>query len=345
VGEKLNKGTFLYFDMTLKKFITGVLTAALLFTGCAAKKLNAQNLDWYSNTKVESTTQTENNLIYSDNNASFGWNSVLKENEKPEHVFASKLDLGDRSRVYIHARSKEDYNSLEAKLNQKVGKKVTLDLGIGTDGLVHIGLEYGFLKSFGFGLSYVRDDNNEEFRGEIWKYWDDFLFTGIRKSNDKYHTVISIPRAGEFSARYFNITDFEDFTFNQLLLGKSRKGKYSLSYKDSWFLLQDSSIVGSESIRTGVKPFGYIVPPVAWRVTDYGLEITHIDGFGKKILDVEGVKYLDGKTWIGASYSSVDDYNKFGLMIGFTSDKLNLAISPTYDSNNKFGGNLILRIW
>ena len=51
--------------MKLKKLVIGALTATFLFTGCAAKKLNAQNLDWYSSTKVESKTiQTENNLTY-----------------------------------------------------------------------------------------------------------------------------------------------------------------------------------------------------------------------------------------------------------------------------------------
>jgi len=335
--------------MKFKKFIIEALTAAaLLFTGCtAAKKANAQNLDWYSNTSVGSgTIQTENNLTYSTNNLSFGWNSVLKENEKPEHVFASKFDLNeDKSRFYIHIKSKGDQDDLEAKLNQKIGETTTLDIGAGKGGLFHTGFEYGFLKPFGFGLSYVRDDNNEEFRGEIWKYWNDFLFTGIRKSSDRYHTLISIPRAGEFSARYFNITDFEDFIFHQLLLGKSKKGKYGLHYRDSWFLLQDSSIVGSESISIGVKPFGFIIPPVAWRVTDYGFGITYVDNNEKTILNAEGVKYLDDKIWIGASYNSIGDYNKFGPMVGFVSDKLNLAIGLTYDSNNKIGGNLILRIW
>lgn len=331
--------------MKLIKYI-GCLAIAALASFMPLKKAEAQTLDWYSNTKSESgIEQSENNVIGIYCHAAAGCNFILKEDQKPQNVFASKIDLNNgNSKVYFTSKHNEE-DSLEAKLNQKVFDGTDIDIGIGSDCLFHTGLEHGFLRPFGFGLSYVGNDEKNEIRGELWRYWDNLLFTGIRKSNERYNTVISLPRAGQFSIRYLNINDFEDFQLNQLLIGESREGNYGLHYKDSCFLLRDQQIIGSESVISDIKPFGFIAPPIAWRVKNYGVGISHTENKGKTSVNGEAVKYLNETFWAGCSYSSANNITRIGPTLGYVSGKVNLAFGLNLDSNNELGGSVILRVW
>lgn len=325
------------------------LPIALATSLAVTKPAQAQDFDFYNQSKIEETLQTENNFIYKNGDFSVGWNNILIEGEKPKNVFSSKLGFNkDRTKLYLHVNPINDKTNLEAKINQRVGESTNFDIGVGNDGLFHTGFQYGFLKSFGFGLSYVRDNEGEELRGEIWKYWEDVgLFTGMRKSNDQLLTIISRPSDEGFAVRYANISDFKgDFNFNQLVLGKSRPGYYSLNFGDSWFWLEDSQIIGQDPINIENNPLRYIVPPTAWLVKDFGARLQYIKSGENHIGEAEVLKYLDDVHWIGADYQTINgSSNSVGLNFGRTSDKLKFVGSVNYDvENHDVSGSVQLRL-
>lgn len=332
-----------------KKVVGWGLPIALATSLAVTKPAQAQEFDYYNNSRIEETSQTENNFIYKNGDFSIGLNNILTEGEKPRNVFSSKFGLNDdKTKLYLHVNPTDEGTNLEAKLNQRVGESINFDVGVGNNGLFHTGFQYGFLKPFGFGLSYVRDNENEELRGEIWKYWEDIgLFTGMRKSNDQLLTIISRPSDEDFAVRYANISDFKgDFNFNQLVLGRSRPGYYGLNFGDSWFWLEDSQIIGQDPINIENNPLRYIVPPTAWLVKDFGARLQYIKSGQDHIGEAEVLKYLDDVHWIGADYQTINgDSNSVGLNFGRTSDKLKLIGGVSYDIENQdVSGNIQLRL-
>ena len=325
-----------------------VALAVILLT--ISSRAAAQDVALYNNTETQGARKAENIATYSQGRLSFGWNTILTTASRPQHVLSTRVQLNrSRTQVFYYVNSRDRQHQTEAKLNQLVAPATYLDVGGGSKGLFHAGLEYGFLRPFGFGAGYTRDRNHQELRGGIWKYWTGVdLFAGVKKANDRVLTVVSRPSEQGPAIRYSNVTGVKDsYRSHQLVFGaKSRPSYYGLNFVDSAYYIKDTKITGPDAMNIQNNPLRYILPPMAWVVRNFGAKLQYVSSSIGRVGEAELVKYVNDMDWIGLQYVTTNwRRGVIRINAGRTSDAVKGLAGLDYDMlRRRLAGHLQLLV-
>lgn len=197
----------------------------------------------------------------------------------------------------------------------------------------------------GWGSGIYKSDDTLEFRWQIWKMLTNIpIFIGVRKADRQFLFVGSIPASKGIALRsvLFYSNDQKALTFADFIIGTvTRAGYYNLLPFDSWYFLHDSRLVDMDCMSVvSMSPFKYLIPPNAWRMTNWGI------GIQKKLDTYRGdfFKYLNNSIYAGLEVSKEDNKYKFGMFTGVVKNGVRFHLVVNGNRTKNLGIGTILRI-
>lgn len=306
-----------------------VVTLILIFLQVGYIEANYRNIDTYLNmwtsrsqTNIEHITKiTFRGLSIGFTHYKYQDSSIIRN----MFMLAPKVKYKTFSIISFLYWNRDVLNSVEAKGLINLPKpSIKLAVGGYNNRLTKMNSYYGgFLygdrnPNGGAGLGLLKSDGSYELRWQVWKTFTDLpIFIGVRRADAQYLAVVSKPSERGVVVRnvLFYSDKQKDISFWDFIVGKeTRNGYYNLKSFDSWYFLHDSKLVDSDCMSNGdMSPFKYLIPPVAWRLTQWGVEFQEV----KKVYKVEGFVYVMGNTiYIGGEVLRNDSQNERGIYFG-----------------------------
>jgi hypothetical protein len=311
-----------------------LLTGALALAAVPAKA----QIDAYSSTRINENPRNEITLNYTPNRMlRFGYNNVLTEQD-PDHTFATQFTHnGTKIYAFVH-EGERDETDAEIKMHQDIGP-IKADLGVGSDDLIHLGIEHGGGTPNGFSICYVEskdgDKKEHERRTQVWRYFDELgLLASIRASNQNI-AILASQINPLFATRLDYTEDLENgSTYARALIGHRGQDLYSIEpLADGKFSLRDP-VFKSDADHPSIvatNPFRYLGPAFGWRVRDWGLRLQRNETRGVVTNEAEGVAYLNYLFWLSANIRRSNDSNTYGVQMGETGKRVSTAIGTNYN--------------
>ncbi len=278
-------------------------------------------------TKTRPYGQSEHIIIANGDGFSVGFDAKTNLTGRKD-TLAFKI-LTKKGPVFFYVN---ENGEMEAKAGYKLKENIELDVGGGSNGLVHTGVLYNRLKPFGFGIAYKHDEKASEVRGFLWAYTHGF-FAGASKINDSASLILAHPSRNHGGALVysFNYGIKNGRQNHQLIVGdKSNEGFYNMSSDDTWFALHDGQIFGPAS-SVGNSPFRFINPPVAWRVRDIGAEYAFRQMRNGQEHEASFAKYLTSNNYVQGNLALRDGSTEFRVDAGRNTERLSYNVGVGYD--------------
>lgn len=266
---------------------------------------------------------------------SLGYTSTLRQGRPLGHVLAARYDPAIATKVYFTARVSGTHTDWETKVNQKLGA-YTLAAGIGSDGLMHSGLEYAphKRKGFGFQAAVVRDGARPpEERLEVWHYVESLDLTASLKRRAGVTswslTCGSLPHG---VLRYQTLTGGQGAASSHWLIYGSELREDSLAGRNAGplDLHPDESVFGEGSIRVK-SPLVEEDLELAWLIEGFGGRIETYNLIADRRITAEAVQYLSDTIWVGGIYDfDGRDRETLGMKFGNTAKSFKLVSELSY---------------
>lgn len=332
-------------------FSLGIISA----TNAQTSYYSNSNYKKQDNKQILNTNQTLETQI--DDQTKLGM-SLTAETDKPIEFITGLEGTTRNTQINMFFKTHEEESKLiaEGRINQKIGK-TNIILGAATDNSKYAGAQYGFLSNdWGAGIYYLKTNEKGEWRGQLWKQWNEDIFTGIAYRNGGLLTLLTKTSDNDFAARLANFTTKEKNTNNYttwtaLTIGeKSNPGYYGLNSGDSFFYINDNDMAGSEAVISTNDPFRYLPPTIGWLAKGHNAEIQHFYDSQSNTHWLrteyihtqeepmsEGV--LNKGLFVEINPKTIDKF-KAGLILGYLKDAYAANLELGVDSKNGAVANL-----
>jgi len=301
--------------------------------------VDAQEAENRTRTRVDSgAVQLEETFTLSEKRWSVGWTGDWRQGGIVDHSFSSRVEPTDSTKVVVHAAAAKD-DAWEAKINQELGA-FTLDLGAGSDDLFHSGIRFGARKGKGFGLavSHVRSDRRRDSTAlEAWHRIESVGLQAAVKHDARGLSWSVTKEALGAGALRFETLGADDGTdgSRQVIYGsrlrEDARSPASGLTSEPLRLAAADDVFGPGAVEID-SPLFPDEEPLAWLVEDFGGRLQSIDNLGEsRTIEVETVKYLSERVWIGGQYTLEDGATDgIDARFGSRGERIDLAASLGY---------------
>lgn len=214
------------------------------------------------------------------------------------------------------------------------------DLSSGSD-ISFAGASYK-ASNWGIDAGFKSQDSKEkektddtELRADAWVFLDPVFLGAATRDNENMY-VLSLPNQGGPVMRsyYISGTGSSDLEVFELLLSSDSQ---LLNKPDSVYLLDDDLITTDGGIIIPTNPFRYIAPEMDQRGSGTSFKYKFISpDKDTKIQKAELIQDIYRNFWLGAGYDQEKNLEttikKPTLLLGYTTDKLQLRLELPYDS-------------
>ncbi len=333
------------------RIAVGVVTLAAAVGG--ADIAVAQKLDIRNKSKILlGGSQITDIATYSHTRYSLGFTNTFREGRALSNVFAGRFEPVASTKLSVDTRVAGSQTDWEVKLNQKF-RGFTFDVGGGSDGLLHTGIQYGKRKGkgFGFSASWVGDNRRRGANLRLWHYVDaiDIVAAfrhdrrGFGWSADTGKKLANILRG---VLRYETSGGVDgNGASHQVIYGRSvRDGSDTYTGFERLRLVPEEDVFGDDgvNIRSPMYPEN---DPLAWLVEGYGARLGEVDLDTERLLEAEMVSYLSDSVWVGGDLMMKDGVTEaIDAQFGITAQDLKVAASVGYaPQSERFRGTVQLR--
>ena len=336
-----------------RKHIFAYLCLMLALTLASAPAAHAQTLEIRNKSKILlGRTQLTDSVRLSARRYSFGFTNTFREGRSLANVFAARLDPTASTKVYISTRRVGDQTDWEMKVNQRFGS-FTFDLGTGSDGLFHTGVQFGKRKGkgFGFSASWVGDDRRRGANLQLWHYIDT-LDLVVAARHDRRGFGWSANTGNKLANVLRGILRYETSggadgasSAQQVIYGRNlRDGSDSFTGFDRIQFVPEENVFGEDgiNIRSPLYPDD---DPLAWLVEGYGARLGQTQLGAQSLLEAELVSYLSDTVWLGGNFLMKDGVTEsIDTRFGVTGENLKLSATFGYSlQSERFNGTVQLR--
>ena len=333
--------------------IGGVLCLMLALTLANVPAAHAQKLEIRNKSKILlGRTQLTDSATLSAKRYSFGFTNTFREGRSLANVFAGRIDPTASTKVYLSTQRIGDQTGWEVKVNQKF-RSFTFDLGAGSDGLFHTGVQFGKRKGkgFGFSASWVGDDRRSGANLRLWHYVETLdLVVALR--HDRRGFGWSANTGNKLANLLRGILRYETSSgadgagsAQQVIYGRNmRDGTDSFTGFDQLQFVPEENVFGDDgiNIRSPLYPDD---DPLAWLVEGYGARLEQTRLGKKSLLEAELVSYVSDTVWLGGEFLMKDGVTEsIDTRVGITGEDLQLSATFGYALQSKrFKGTVQFR--
>ena len=267
--------------------------------------------------------------------------SILTNGDNPKITTTGNLQFDSDTDLYVFTEhdTERGENSVELKVNQELGPHV---VGVGfspEDGEEYAGFRANYFKDQGFGAHIKQDAEGDiDLGGNIYKLWDENVFTGVRKENDNVISVVGIPSNEGFASRLANIYGVEQndaFMQTELFLTSDSEPTYYGENKFNQIAWSTGDQVVGDSPQTMSNgPHRYVFPPKMFLSDGTPGSVTHTKIGDQHSLDVEAftdLEELGYENVLVGGHASADvndkSLDRLGVDIGYNGDDINASVS------------------
>lgn len=297
-------------------------------------------------------TQLVDSATLSAKRYSFGFTNTFREGRSLANVFAGRFDPTASTKVYVSTQRVGDQTGWEMKVNQRF-RRFSFDVGAGSDGLFHTGVQFGKRKGkgFGFSASWVGDDRRRGANLQLWHYVETLdLVVALRHDRRGFgwsaNTGNKLANLLRGILRYETSSSSDGTTSGQqVIYGRNmRDGTDSFTGFDQMQFVPEENVFGDDgiNIRSPLYPDD---DPLAWLVEGYGARLGQAQFGKKRLLEAELVSYVSDTIWLGGQFIMQDGVTEsIDTRFGITGEALKLSAVFGYAlQRERFNGTLQLR--
>lgn len=329
------------------------LCLMLALTFVSAPAAHAQKLEIRNKSKILlGSTKLTDSATLSAKRYSFGFTNTFREGRSLSNVFAGRIDPTASTKVYVTTQRVGDQTGWEVKVNQKF-RSFTFDLGTGSDGLFHTGVQFGKRKGkgFGFSASWVGDDRRSGANLQLWHYVKTLdLVVALRHDRRGFgwsaNTGNKLANLLRGILRYDTSSGTDGAAQSQqVIYGRNmRDGTDTFTGFDQMQFVPEENVFGDDgiNIRSPLYPDD---DPLAWLVEGYGARLGQTQLGKKRLLEAELVTYVSDTVWLGGEFIMKDGVTEsIDTRFGITGKNLKLSASFGYAlQSERFNGTVQFR--
>jgi len=312
--------------------------ASLVFLG-GATEAAAQKLDIRSKSKlVIGKMQLTDTATFSDKRYSIGYTNTFREGRSMSNAFAGRIDPTKSSKVYVNTALQGGNTDWEAKLNQKY-RAFTFDVGAGSNGLLHTGVQYGKRKGkgFGFSASWVGDDRRSGANLQLWHYIETIDIVATVR-HDRRGFGWSVNTGDKLANILRGVLRYETSggadgsgSASQVIFGRSmRDGSDTFSGFDRISYIPPEDVFGEDGINIR-SPLYDDDDPFAWLIEGYGARFGEVDLGKKRLIEAEFVNYFTDTIFAGGDFTMEDGVTQsIETQFGITGESLKFSANFGY---------------
>jgi hypothetical protein len=332
--------------------LVGALTLVLIlvsFPGAAG----AQKLEIRNKSKILlGRSQLTDTATLSAKRYSFGFTNTFREGKSLSNAFAGRFDPTASTKLSVNTQRVGDETGWEVKVNQKY-RSFTFDLGGGSNGLFHTGVQYGKRKGrgFGFSASWVGDDRRSGANLQLWHYVEP-IDVVVALRHDRRGFGWSANTGKKMANILRGILRYETSSgtdgngaSQQVIYGRDmRTGSDTFTGFDQIQFVPEEDVFGDDgiNIRSPLYPDD---DPLAWLVEGYGARFGEVELDKKRLLEAEMVSYITDTMWVGGEVTMKDGVtDSIDTRFGITGDDLKLSATFGYaPQKERFTGSVQFR--
>lgn len=297
-------------------------------------------------------TQITHSATLSSKRYSVGFTHTFREGRALAGVMSARLQPSSGTKLSVDTQRVGDETDWEIKVNQKL-RAFTFDIGGGSAGLFHTGVQYGERKGkgFGFSASWVADERRSGANLQLWHYLEtiDVVatlqhdrrgFGWSANTGDKLANVLRGVLRYETSSGADGTASSQ-----QVIYGRSmRDGSDTYTGFEQLRFVPDGDVFGDDGVN--IRSTLYRDDdPLAWLVEGYGARLGEVELDKENLLEAEMISYVSESVWIGGNLMMKDGLTEtIDAQFGVTAEDLKLAATFGYaPQSERFGGTLQLR--